>query len=136
MLGRVVGIPVVMVVICRLMADIAISFADQETEPGWLPLIAVAGGGGAGLLGGSFAGLVSARASERDALLGWLTISNLAGLLILSIDAVPLDGSLLLLLVAVVLTSNLAFAIPGVLVATRIRRAWCGSRVRTHGDRS
>ena len=136
MLGRAVGIPVVMVVVCRLMAEIAISLADQGTDPGWLPLIAAAGGGGAGLLGGSFAGLVSARASERDALLGWLTISGLAGLPILSIDAVPHDGSLLLLLVAVVLTSNLALAIPGVLLTTRIRRTRCGSRARTHGDRS
>lgn len=136
MLARAIGIPVGLVLFCRLIADVASTIAREEDGPGWLPLMALAAGGAAGLLGGFLAGLLSARASMRDALFGWLAISSLAGLLILLADAVPRDGRLLFLVIAVVLTSNLGFAIPGILAATRIRRTWSRSRSRPNGGRS
>ena len=134
MLARAIGIPVGMVFVCRLIADIAMSIAHEETGPASLPLIALTAGGIAGLLGGFFAGLVSARPSVRDALFGWLAISSLAGLLILLNDAGSQDPRLLLLVVAVVLTSNLGLAIPGVLGAIWVRRAWSRPRSWTRPD--
>ena len=135
-LARVIGIPLIMAFACRLIADIAMSIAREQTGPDWLPFIALAAGGGAGLLGGLFAGLVSARASVRDALFGWLAISSVAGLLILLTDVPSQDGRLLLLVVAVVLTGNLGFAIPGVLGAIRVRRARSEAWLRPNGARS